>query len=90
MEILRQGDVVIVPSKVPRNAKSAGSEIRITSETGNAHVIRGKVLKSGSQQYIVLEEPTPVEHPGHAPLTVPAGTYQVRTVRDYIPRRMLD
>ena len=40
MDIYRQGDVIITPSKVPKGAKLTGNEVRIASETGNTHVPR--------------------------------------------------
>jgi hypothetical protein len=90
MDIFRQGDVIITPSKVPKGAKQTGNEVRIASETGNPHVLKGKVFSSRSQQYIVLEEPTEMTHPQHAPRLLQAGSYEVRTVRDYIERRLMD
>jgi hypothetical protein len=90
MKVYRQGDVIVSEAKVPRRAEHVGNEVRIASETGNAHVLPGKAYRSGRLQYVVLEEPTQMTHPQHAALTLPAGTYGVRTVNDYIPRRMLD
>lgn len=88
MNIYRQGDVVISPAKIPMGAKASGTEIRISSETGHPHVIRGKAFSSGAQQYILLEEETQLTHPQHPTRTLPAGSYAVRTIRDYMPRRM--
>jgi hypothetical protein len=90
MDIHRQGDVIVAPCKIPKGAKQTGSEIRIASETGNPHVLKGKVFSSGRQQYVVLEEPTEMTHPQHAPLSLQPGPYEVRTVRDYIGRVLLD
>ena len=90
MDIYRQGDVIIAPSSIPKGAKQTGSEIHIASETGNPHVLKGKVFTSRSQQYVVLEEPTEMTHPQHAPRLLEAGSYEVRTVRDYIGRRLMD
>ena len=88
MDIYRQGDVVISPAKIPKEAKLTGTEIRISSETGRPHVIQGKAFSSGAQQYILLEEETQLTHPQHPTRTLPAGSYAVRTIRDYMPRRM--
>ncbi len=90
MDIHRQGDVIVAPCKIPKGAKQTGSEIRIASETGNPHVLKGKVFSSGRQQYVVLEEPTEMTHPQHAPLSLQPGSYEVRTVRDYVGRVLLD
>ncbi len=90
MNIHRQGDVIVAPSRLPKAAKQTGSEIRIASETGNPHVLKGKVFSSGRQQYIVLDEPTEMTHPQHAPLSLQPGSYEVRTVRDYMGRILLD
>jgi hypothetical protein len=67
-----------------------GNEVRIASETGNPHVLKGKVFSSGRQQYVVLEEPTEMTHPQHAPLMLQPGSYEIRTVRDYIGPVVLD
>jgi len=90
MDIFRQGDVIVAPCSIPNGAKQTGTEVRIASETGNPHVLKGKVFSSGSQQYIVLDEPSQMTHPQHAPLSLQPGSYEVRTVRDYIGRVMLD
>jgi hypothetical protein len=90
MKILRQGDVVLTPAKLPRAAKLTGSEVRIASETGNPHVLAGKVFSANQQQYVVLETPAEMTHPQHAALRLEPGTYRVSTVRDYLPTRLLD
>lgn len=90
MDIHRQGDVIVAPCSIPKSAKQTGTEIRIASETGNPHVLNGKVFSSGRQQYVVLEQPTEMTHPQHAPLSLQPGSYEVRTVRDYIGRVLLD
>jgi hypothetical protein len=90
MDIHRQGDVIVAPCRIPKGSKQTGSEIRIASETGNPHVLKGKVFSSGRQQYVVLEESTDMTHPQHAPLSLQPGSYEVRTVRDYIGRVLLD
>ncbi len=90
MDIHRQGDVIVAPCRMPKGAKLTGREIRIASETGNPHVLKGKVFSSGRQQYVVLDEPTEMTHPQHASLSLQPGSYEVRTVRDYIGRVLLD
>lgn len=98
--IWRQGDVVVRElTQLPENAsQSESNEIRIASESGNPHVLRGKHVFSNNDprgssrvQYVVLEEPTSMTHPQHAPLQLLPGTYLVTTVRDYAPsRRLMD
>ena len=90
MEIYLQGDVVVVPAKLPGTARASGSEVRIASESGNPHVLKGRAFSAQGQQYVVLDEPTTLTHPQHPAKVIPAGTYEVRTVRDYIPRRFVD
>jgi len=90
LDIFRQGDVIVAPCKIPKGAKQTGSEVRVASETGNPHVLKGKVFSSGAQQYVLLEEPAEMTHPQHPPLALPSGSYEVRTVRDYIGRVLLD
>lgn len=77
-------------SRLPKGARRAGDEVRIASETGNPHVLKGKVFAAARQQYVVLEQPTEMTHPQHPPRFLQPGIYEVRTVRDYIPRRSMD
>jgi hypothetical protein len=100
--IWRQGDVIVREvSEIPENAvRNESNEIRIASETGNPHVLRGVQVfetrePSGNlvarQQYALLEEETVMTHPQHASLRLAPGVYHITTVRDYAPaRRFLD
>ena len=103
VRIWRQGDVIVREvSEIPSNTvRSETDEIKISSETGHAHVLKGGrvfVGKNprdsqllGQQQYIILEEPSQMVHPEHAALQLSRGMYRVTTVRDYAPaRRFLD
>jgi hypothetical protein len=101
--IWRQGDVVVrevtaIPSD---SVRSETDEVRIASETGHAHVLKGgRVFVSknprdsqqlGQQQYVILEEPSQMVHPQHAALQLSRGMYRITTVRDYAPaRRLMD
>ncbi len=72
MDIFRQGDVIVAPCSIPKGAKQTGTEVRIASETGNPHVLKGKVFSSGSQQYVVLDEPTRDDPPAARAAVSPA------------------
>jgi hypothetical protein len=101
--IWRQGDVIVREvSEIPSGyVRSKTDEIRISSETGHSHVLKGgRVFMSksprdpqliGQQQYVILEETSQMVHPQHAALQLSPGMYRVTTVRDYAPaRRLLD
>jgi hypothetical protein len=95
VRIWRQGDVIVREvSEIPKNAvRSETDEIRVASETGNSHVLRGgKVFVSSEQQrYILLEAPASMVHPQHAALQLSQGLYHITTVRDYAPSlRLMD
>jgi hypothetical protein len=104
VRIWRQGDVIVrevtaIPSD---SVRSETDEVRIASETGHAHVLKGvrvfvnknpsdPQLQGQLQQYVILEEPSQMVHPQHAALQLSRGMYRVTTVRDYAPaRRLLD
>ncbi len=105
VRIWRQGDVIVREvSEIPSNTvRSETDEIRISSETGHAHVLKGgrvfvsknlrdsQLLGQQQQHYVILEGPSQMAHPQHGALQLSRGMYRVTTVRDYAPaRRLLD
>ena len=93
MNLYIQGDVILRPvPTLPTDASPSGSELSVSSETGNAHALKGQVYSSSNGlQYVVLEQPAVMEHPEHGSKEIPAGVYQVDTVgrHDFLPRNNL-
>jgi hypothetical protein len=86
-KVIRQGDVILREiSNLPYWARYEDSkkEIRITGETGHAHVLKGEVYGDGGVgSYVRLTEPGELEHEEHDHIVVPPGIYMVDSVRDY-------
>jgi hypothetical protein len=82
--ILRQGDVLLIEGEIPVSVRlEQGHDLVITSESGNAHMLKGvNVYSSASARYVQLYEPTQLEHPQHPPVFVPAGNFRVANVRE--------
>lgn len=94
--MLRQGDVLIIPAKLPKTAVplQGGSDRLILAEgeaTGHAHAIKSERAalfrdpKLMAMFLTVTEEPVALEHDEHAPVMIPPGTYEVRRQREYTP-----
>ena len=91
--LARQGDVLIrridrLPKKdavVRVNGVLAYGEV-----TGHSHQVesltRAEVLEIDDRLYLrVGEEGVRIVHDEHAPLSLPAGDYEVTTQREYVP-----
>lgn len=96
--IIRQGDVILIPiTEVPSNttpvARRGGRLILAEGEvTGHAHAITDKscelVTTEGAAELYLLvhgSEPVALLHEDHATVTIPAGTYERRILREYSP-----
>jgi hypothetical protein len=91
--IYRQGDVLIrrIPSLPKQKAQPQLSGILAYGEvTGHAHRIENlecaEVLEIGNGRFLrVGEEGVRIIHEEHAPVTLPAGTYEVEIQREYTP-----
>lgn len=93
--VYRQGDIILERiDKLPGGVDFDGFELSLTGETGNAHVLPGKVYSRGGsllQQFIEVGQGGAVMvHPEHPGMVVPAGIYNVRRVRTYAPDRPMD
>jgi hypothetical protein len=82
-EVYRQGDVIFrrTNREIHRYAMKESDQLVVTGETGKAHVVNAPVYNSIGQQLLVVEKPTPVEHPDHAIVILPPGTYEVMRTR---------
>lgn len=88
----QQGDVIMEPAGIPEGAKAVAARERgfVLAEgemTGHAHVIDRvadiEFMEKDGLFYIVNKKPVTVRHEEHKPLTLPAGTWRVRGVREY-------
>ncbi|MEM2233748.1 MAG: hypothetical protein QXP81_09455 [Nitrososphaerota archaeon] len=85
--VFRQGDVIVREVQqwnLPRYATSL-TEVVIEGETGNAHRLVGKyeAMAFGSTIYVRAAEECVLEHPEHAPVRIPPGTYVLHRVREF-------
>jgi len=95
VRVWRQGDVVI--REISPDGADTYDEVHdvleVKSETGHPHTLKGTVygrVTSWGGATVELTEPTPILHPQHATITLPSGTFQVRTVRDFRRNQRLD
>jgi hypothetical protein len=77
-DVYRQGDVIFRRIERPTFAEKESDRLEIYGETGKPHVVNAPVYRSGRLELLYVEEPTPVEHPDHAIIILPPGTYEVR------------
>src|SRR5574343_893330 len=98
MNLIRQGDVLLVPVASAPEGKTVRPGLRghVLAEgeaTGHAHTIReqeGVRLVSTQEAeelrvWLLVESPVELEHQEHATLTIPPGAYEVRHQREYHP-----
>lgn len=94
--IYRQGDIILERvDKLPGDVAFTGLELSLTGETGNAHVLPGKVytrepLRLVEEFIEVGEGGALMIHPEHPPMAVPSGLFRIRRVRTYTPERLID
>ena len=89
----QQGDVIIESvTEIPVDAKKVAAKPRgfVLAEgeaTGHAHVIDKvadlEFVELGGLFYLKNEKPVTVRHEEHKPVTIPAGTWRIRGVREY-------
>jgi hypothetical protein len=87
--VYRQGDVVLKRigaslDFVNLNLVKESDRLEVSGETGKAHVLEAPVYRHGSQLLVVLEKPAAIEHPDHAPITLPPGVYEVTRTRSEV------
>lgn len=103
MRVIRQGDVVLISTKLPEDAKPATAEVSIGNttvapgsiiihgETGHSHVLQGVETYIGSGRvYVVVKESVVLVHEEHPSVEVPPGIYVVSHVQDYALSRTVD
>ena len=91
-QVIVQGDVVIVLDvSKPASAKPRKDRTLALGEaTGHHHTLEtGTVYgELNGQQWIMLDEPTPLVHQEHGVLVIPPGVHEVTIEREYTPARI--
>lgn len=93
----RQGDVLLqrvprVPDEASQAVVPAGRTVLALGElTGHAHLLTGtdgELVEShtAEKRFVTLAVEGVLTHEEHAPIAVPAGTYEVVRQREYRPR----
>jgi predicted transcriptional regulator YdeE len=85
MAAYRQGDVVLIPSSLPRTARRLEKPLKVRGET-NDHILYGnyQLYRHRHRTYVVVAEESKLEHPQHDTISIPPGTYLVKRVRTYV------
>lgn len=90
--MFRHGDVLILPTHLPKGAAPeprSGDIILAHGEvTGHAHRIKdttARIFVVGNARYLVTERPSDLTHEEHNTITLPQGAYEVRIQRTYTP-----
>ena len=91
--MIRQGDVLLIPTKAPKNPVrvlddngSPLAGVRVEGErTGHVHELAARVYDAGDRRLAFLERPTPLTHQEHAHVEVPAGWWEIRIQREFVP-----
>lgn len=92
--LLQQGDVLLVPSRIPEGAKPVPPQARgvVLAEgehTGHAHVIAPpqgvavELVERNGVTYLRTSGFADLVHEEHRAIEVPAGEYEVRRVQEY-------
>ena len=88
----RQGDVLLIPAKMPQGAKAVAAQDRIIlaygEATGHHHSLKasvGNLFEREAQRYLRMDIDAPLEHQEHGPILIPKGTYKVIIQREYSP-----
>ena len=101
MRQYRQGDVLMVQTKLPAGAKAAdkpGDVILAYGEvTGHAHRIKERdkvrMWDAGAERFLQVLEDTALTHEEHAPVMLHPGVYRLPQQVEYTPaeiRRVAD
>jgi hypothetical protein len=96
--LIRQGDLLLVPAhELPEGVRPAGLGRLVLAEgeaTGHAHVVddeRASLHRepwSLRRSYLLVDgaEPVTLMHEEHDELALPAGLYEIRRQREYVPQ----
>jgi hypothetical protein len=82
----RHGDVLLVSASPSELGAPTASKILAKGEaTGHHHSFAtntAQIYATDTTRYLVVSEPTTIEHQEHKPITVPTGTYEIRIQRE--------
>jgi hypothetical protein len=98
---VRQGDVLVEARAIPKGAEPVkpDGELVILARgeaTGHHHSVplaHAAMLAKGAERFLRVERATKLSHQEHAPIQLPAATYEVTIQREYDPisvRNVLD
>jgi hypothetical protein len=82
----RQGDILVIRSQIPRDAKPLAHRIVAHGElTGHHHQLdeNATLLAWRDKLYIVADQDAALTHEEHATIIIPQGTYRVIRQREY-------
>ena len=91
---IRQGDIFLVRIPEPRDHLVALGEddlplggLRVEGErTGHVHELRGEIYDiPNGRRAILLHDETPLTHQEHEHVLVPAGWWEIRVQREWVP-----
>ena len=89
-QMYRQGDVLLIPVKMPKGATAVESKDRIIlaygEATGHHHSLKatvGSLFEREQKRYLRMDVDAPLEHQEHGAILIPRGTYQVVIQREY-------
>lgn len=102
MEVMRQGDVLLVPtSEVPagREVKTADGRVILAygEVTGHAHAFAKEIAQLGTvvhtrtkngREFLQVVEEAPLVHEEHDTVVVAPGCYEVRRQVEYSPEEI--
>ena len=87
----RQGDVFVIKSSIPKDAKKVNGRIILAEGevTGHHHAISVideticKAYEKDGIMYLHIEAPVDLVHEEHGPITIPPGDYMSYIQREY-------
>ncbi|MBW4468911.1 MAG: hypothetical protein KME45_00720 [Stenomitos rutilans HA7619-LM2] len=89
MQPMRQGDVILLPSKTIEGKPLPHLTLAEGEVTGHKHHISdGQAAlyeKDGTLYLKVLSETATLTHEEHKPIDIPKGTWMIRIQREYEP-----
>jgi len=87
MQLFRQGDVLIIPSKLPDNAVVKKDTIVAYGEVSGHHhqfTSGATVYTAGAQMFAVIEQGAVLQHQEHAKIEFEEpGVYEILIQREY-------
>lgn len=103
-KVWRQGDVFIIEQAempdggdlIPYRGQIVLAYGEVTGHSHTIEVVNPTAIKwinVGEKRYLKTDVPVVIKHQEHDPISLPAGTFEVRIQREYTPqeiRRVID